>query len=233
MTARLYGVMIADVKGSTLRPEVHSVLSQKLPSLAKIHLAKKLITLPYAVTAGDEFQTMTSVLDEIPSVILDLRRKLRPLVLRIGIGIGGVAERVRPPVNQMGGEAFQFARKALEDTKGTRVHRFDVLTAFRSKNGVFDTTANLIYGLHDTLVQSISEKQWDAIDTYLTKQSVALTAKALGLNVSTASRNLRRGYFWQLEETVEAMKKVIRASFPQLHVSVQKEEFAREHASAR
>jgi hypothetical protein len=133
----------------------------------------------------------------------------------------------------MAGEAFQFARKALEDTKGTRLHRFDVLTAFRSKNELFDAAANLIYGLHDTLVQSISEKQWDAIDTYLTKQSVALTGKALGLNVSTASRNLRRGYFWQLEETVEGMKKVIRGSFPELHLSVQKEEFSREHASAR
>lgn len=225
--------MVADVKGSSVRPDVHSILDERLPRLAKVHVAEKLISLPYAVTAGDEFQTITSTLDEIPRLIFDLRRKLRPLILRIGIGFGDVSERVRPPVNEMGGEAFQLARRALESLKGNRLHKFEVLTAFRSRNEAFDCTVNLVYGLHDTLVQNISEKQWDTIDMYLRKRSVALTAEALDLNVSTASRNLRRGYFWQLEETMESMKKIIRTTFGASHASVQREEIARNHAAVR
>ncbi len=223
MTLRLFGVLVADVIASRTRADIHSLLSKRLRILTRMHSARKLIRLPYAVTAGDEFQTITSVLDEIPSLILDLRRKLRPLLVRVGVGIGEVTERVRPPVNKMSGEAFQFAREALENIKNNRPYKFAVLTAFRSRNAVFDTTANLIYGLHDTLVQNVSEKQWETIDVYVTKGRVSLAAKKLSLNTSTAYRNLKRGYFWQLEETVATLKEIIGASFLELPTAVRKE----------
>ena len=41
-----------------------------------------------------------------------------------------------------------------------------------------------------------------------TKRQV-LTAKKLELNESTVSRNLRRGFWWQIQETQQTMEQVI------------------------
>ena len=76
------------------------------------------------------------------------------------------------------------------------------------------TGANTVYGLHDTLVQNISEKQWQTINAYLKTKRVDLTARSLGVNLSTVSRNLKRGYLRQLEETVATMTEFMNRSFP-------------------
>ena len=213
MNPGTWGVLIADVMGSSGRPNFRALLSGKLRIATIAHLEEKRIRLPYAVTAGDEFQTVAINLAEIPGLMFDLRRRLRPLQLRIGVGIGEVLGPVRPPVNQLGGQAFQLARKAIEDIKHHSAHKFEVLTAFRSTDESFDVVANLVYGLHDTLVQGISEKQWETISAYFAKNRVDLTARALRISVSTASRNLKRGYLWQIVETIESMRNVIQHRF--------------------
>src|SRR3989449_5924314 len=117
MPSTIYGVLIAAVLESRARADIRGLLGRKLAAVSKRHLHRKLIQLPYSVTAGDEFQTVTRDLPSIPAVIQDLRVALRPLSLRIGVGFGSVAGRIRPPVNRLGGEAFQAARKAIESVK--------------------------------------------------------------------------------------------------------------------
>jgi hypothetical protein len=212
MGTKAWGVLIADVIGSSSTPNLRSLLSAKLRIASLAH--QELLRLPYAVTAGDEFQTITAQLNGLPWLVFDLRRRLRPLEVRIGIGIGPVPEPLRPPVNELGGLAFQWARQAIEETKSGHAHKFEVHTAFRSANAEFDRVANLVYGLHDTLIRNPTEKQWQAIDAYIAKKRVDLAARALRISVSTASRSLRRGHFWQIEETIATMKKVIEAVFP-------------------
>jgi hypothetical protein len=210
---------VADVVGSTETQDVRSVLGPKLRIATMAHLEEKRIRLPYAVTAGDEFQTVASELSQIPALLFDLRRRMRPLRLRIGVGIGVISGRLRPPVNQLTGQAFEFSRAAIERTKQTRAHS-NKSTSFQSANEQFDLVANLIYGLHDALVGNRSEKQWATMDAFLAKGRVDLAARFLRLNSSTASRNLTRSHFWQSLETIEVMKAVIERSFPKLHDSV-------------
>ena len=100
------------------------------------------------------------------------------------------------------------------ETKRGHAQKFEVRTAFRSANAEFDRVANLVYSLHDTLIRNPTEKQWQAIDAYIAKKRVDLAARALRISVSTASRSLKRGHFWQMEETIETMKKVIETTFP-------------------
>lgn len=203
MASRIYAVLIADVLESSSRPGMRALLGNKLAAVSKRHLQGKLVNLPYSVTAGDEFQTVSGNLPSIPDVILDLRSMLRPLSLRIGIGIGGVSDRIQPPVNRLGGEAFQFARRAIENIKTNSLFRFEVLTAFASHDESFNSTINLIYGLHDTLVLKITTKQWETIREFLDRPSLEQTAGRLKLDPSTVSRNLKRGYYSQLVETAK------------------------------
>lgn len=208
---RTHGFLIADVVESRSHSHLRSSLNEKLRIASIAQLDDKLIRVPYAVTAGDEFQTIAPRADSIPKLILDLRRRLQPLQLRIGIGIGTIQGPIRPPVNRIAGQAFEFARAAINQIKETR--KYPTLTAFRSYNPEFDEIANLVYGLHDTLLRQISAKQWETIAVYLIKNRVDYTAKALSIDISTASRNLKRGYFWQIEHTTVVMESVLRRAF--------------------
>jgi hypothetical protein len=210
MSSTIYAVLIADVMESRARADLRSLLGKKLAAISRRQLRRKLIQLPYSVTAGDEFQTVTRNLPSIPAVIRDLRAALRPLSLRIGVGFGSVSGRIQAPVNRLGGEAFQSARKAIENIKTGNLFKFEVLTAFVSRYEQFDKTINLIYGLHDTLVLKITERQWETIQEFLDSPTLEQTAKRLKLDDSTVSRNLKRGYYWQLTETVQAAGSLIK-----------------------
>ncbi len=204
----LHAVVIADVVASRSTERLRQSLNEKLRIASIAQLDDRLIRVPYAVTAGDEFQVVATRLDRIPKLILDLRRRLLPFRLRIGIGIGRIEGQVRRPVNRIAGEAFESARQAILEIKSTR--KYPTLTRFHSGRRIFDDAANLIYGLHDTLMRRTTTKQWETIATYLIKNRVDYTAQALDIDRSTASRNLKRGFFWQMEDTIVVMEEVIR-----------------------
>jgi hypothetical protein len=210
-SANLYGVLIADVVASRSTLDLRSSLNEKLRIASIAQLEEKLIRVPYAVTAGDEFQVVAARLERIPKLILDLRRRMLPFRLRIGIGIGTVEGQIRKPVNRVAGEAFENARKAIIEIKTTR--KYPTLTLFHTNRESFDRVANLIYGLHDTLLRRTTTKQWETIAVYLIKNRVDNTAKALEIDRSTASRNLKRGFFWQMEDTVLVVEQFISESF--------------------
>jgi hypothetical protein len=213
MASTLHAVIIADVMASSARANLREVLGKKLAIVSKRHLQQKRIGLPYSVTAGDEFQSLTRDLAAIPSILLELRTELRPLSLRIGVGFGSINGRMQAPVNRLGGEAFQSARKAIERVKAGSLFKFEVLTAFQSPKPAFDETINLIYGLHDTLLLKISEKQWATIEEFLDNPSQERAADKLKVAASTVSRNLRRGYYWQLSETIKVAESLIKQTF--------------------
>ena len=210
-TTSLHAVLVADVVASRSYSYLRRPLNDKLRVASEAHRKEKLIRVPYAVTAGDEFQTVAYALLSIPRLVLDIRRRLYPLQLRIGIGIGTIANPIRPPVNRIGGQAFEFARLAINEIE--EASKFPTLTRLHSTNTDFDEVANLIYGLHDTLLRQVTPKQWETIAAYSVKNRVDYTAKALSVDASTASRALKRAYFWQMQRTQAVLGKFIRQAF--------------------
>ena len=205
MSVKLYAVLIADIVASSAQRRLRNRLGATLALASRRHLRRRFIRLPYSVTAGDEFQTVCADLHALPQLILDLRILLQPLSLRIGIGIGRIADRIEPPVNRLGGEAFQRARTAIDTIKSGGLFKFDTLTYFVSSETSLDETLNLIYGLNDTLLSGVTRKQWDTIAAFTRNPALAHTSRQLHRDASTISRNLKRGYYWQLSETVKAV----------------------------
>ena len=203
-------VLIADVVGSSARKGLREALGKKVDAASKEHLKKGWIKLPYAITAGDEFQTILGRETSAAEVMFDLRVRFWPLRLRIGIGVGPVGDTIKRPVNRMSGEAFQRARRAIESIKDEQA-KYEVRTAFRTGNENFDATAGLVYALQDTLFMGITRKQWDTIRAYYAEGGVVEAAKRLRLNKSTISRNLKRSSYWQMRDTVAGMDRLIRA----------------------
>lgn len=213
MAKETHAVLIADVMASSVRKNMRGQLEKKLEAASEKHLKQKLVRFPYTVTAGDEFQTIATELVSVPALLLDLRAALQPLPLRIGVGIGEVADRLQPPVNRLTGPAFQFARRGIDNVKASGLFKFETLTAFASRDEKFDRTINLLYGLHDTLVRQITVKQWEAIRHFLEQPTLEQTARRLKLDTSTVSRNLKRGYYWQLAETAKSAGAFIERTF--------------------
>jgi hypothetical protein len=79
---------------------------------------------------------------------------------------------------------------------------------------MFDLIGNTVYNLHDSLLRSISTKQWETITVLMETNGQELAARKLRLNKSTVSRNLRRAFWWQIQETQVAMERIIEAHFP-------------------
>jgi len=213
VAANLYAVLIADVVASSAQRSLRARLGATLASASHSHVRRKWIALPYSVTAGDEFQTVTANFRALPQLILDLRRLFQPLSLRIGVGIGHVSDRIQPPVNRLGGEAFYFARKAIGTIKSGGPFKFDTLTLFVTHNDSFNEAINLIYGLNDTLLAGVTAKQWKTIAAFSDTPELAKTSHRLRLDASTVSRNLKRGYYWQLTATAKVAASLIERSF--------------------
>lgn len=209
----IYAVITADIVGSRRVASFHAQRDKKLEELSRLHRKSKLVLSPYAVTAWDEFQAILTRPEHFPTVILDLRRIFYPLQLWIATGIGTVSDAHRRPINRYaGGAAFERARKAAERLKkGSAKYR--TLTGIESENEVFDAIANTIYHLQDTLMEGTTAKQWAAINMQLATGRQDLVAANLNLDASTVSRTLKRAHYWQAIETMEAMRKIIRAYF--------------------
>jgi hypothetical protein len=154
-----YAAITCDIVGSRQIEEFRRKRDQKLRRISKLHVERKWILSEYAITAWDEFEGILSRPTNVPAVIVDLRRYFHPFELWIGIGIGEVTGPHRKPVNiYAGGEAFERARAAMNKLKVKR-SKTGVLTSFVTGNEMLDLIGSTVYQLHDSLLQSISNKQ--------------------------------------------------------------------------
>jgi hypothetical protein len=208
-----YAVITADVVQSRSVEAFRQKRDKKLRELSAIHQQQQLILSPYAVTAWDEFQAILSKPEFLPRIILDLRRYFFPLRLWIAVGVGTVSDAHKKPVNLFaGGESFERARKAADQLKES-FSKYPVFTSFESGNPAFDTIANAIYRLHDSLIDKTTAKQWATINAQFKATGQEAAARKLALDASTISRNLKRGYYWQMIETADAVEKIIGSCF--------------------
>jgi hypothetical protein len=213
LAAKCYSVITADVVDSRKIESFRVRRDRKLDEVSRLHLKEKLILSPYTITACDEFQVILSKPENTPRVIFDMRRLFFPFQLWIAVGMGTASGVHKNPINiHAGGEAFERARQAADQLK-SRNSKHRILTRFESGKEIFDTIANTIYRLQDSLLQGTTVKQWAAANMQAETGRQEITAKRLKLDVSTVSRNLKRGYYWHLVETVDAMEHIVKAYF--------------------
>jgi hypothetical protein len=205
-------VILADVVASSSTERFVQGRDKRLRRLSRRHTDAELIAAPYTVTAWDEFQTFTWHASSVPQLLLELRQEFSPWQITVGVGQGEIEGwRSQRPINEsVGGQAFERAREALETLKRPR-DKYRRLTRFETGNPKHDEVLNLIYGLHDTLVEGVTERQWETIGLAMRGLRHETIAKKLGISPSTVSRNLQRGHYWQMQETRSIVSELIRA----------------------
>lgn len=209
-----YAVILVDVVGSRATAGFKRQRNRALRSASRAHVTEGLVREPYAVTAWDEFQSLAGDPGALPRILLDLRLRFRPLPLRVSFGIGRVESYPDPgeAVNVGGsGEAFELAREGMEELRNPR--KYTYRTVLRSRDPAGDEAVNLILRLQDTLIERITGRQWETIELQRRTGRQETTARRLGIDESTVSRNLQRGFYWQLEDVERILGEVLRRRY--------------------
>lgn len=198
-------VLLVDVVGSSALEDFASGRDQRIGRLNERHQASDWIAAPYTVTAWDEFQSVLWHPERIPPILLDIRRVFAPWEVYVAVGIGEVSgDRSRKPINEaLSGAGFDRARQAMDALKSSKGDKYRRLTRFRSDDPDRDALLDLVYGLHDSLAQQITPRQWETIAAALEFDNQEDVAAHLHVQPSTVTRNLKRGHFWQLKDTAE------------------------------
>jgi hypothetical protein len=204
-------VLLVDVVGSSGLEDFVSGRDRRIGQLNERHQARNWIAAPYTVTAWDEFQSVLWQLETIPLILLDIRRVFAPWEVYVAVGIGEVSgDRSRKPINEaLSGAGFDRARQAMDALKSSKGDKYRRLTRFRSANPDRDAWLDLLYGLHDSLTQQITPRQWETISTALDLDNQEDVAAHLHVQPSTVTRNLKRGHFWQLRDTAETVSALL------------------------
>ena len=206
-------VLLVDVVGSSKIRDFAAGRDRRIRTLSKRHAGKDWTAADYTVTAWDEFQTLLWDGQWLPQVLLDIRQVFAPWEVYLGIGIGAVSGwRSRKPINEaLSGEGFNRARRAMEELKAGKRDKYRKLTRFRTGDDEQDTLLNLVYGLNDTLVQQTTPRQWETIGAALRETSQEDVAEKLDIRPSTVTRNLKRGHYWQMRETLALVSRLMSA----------------------
>jgi len=192
----LYIVITADIVESRKQKKYMKELSGKLKKL-KVSSA----IMPFTVSRGDELQAVLGSFDELPAVVRRLRYIVRPLELRIGVGIGEIdttgLNRARSSW-ELSGEAFFNARAALEEAKSLKISR----TFVKSGIETLDTSLNTIFLLLDTIVDDWTEKQWEAVHIYEQQGTYEKAASLLGVSIQNVQQRCKSAK-WKVVRKVE------------------------------
>lgn len=206
-------VLLVDVVGSTTMANFGAGRDRRIGELTASHRARQWIAADYTVTAWDEFQSVLWQAEIIPPILLDIRRVFAPWEVYIAVGVGAVTGwQTQKPINEaLSGAGFERAREAMDALKSTKGDKYRRLTGFRSDDRDRDRLLDLIYGLHDSLLQQITARQWETISAALELDNQEEVAERLQVQPSTVTRNLKRGHFWQLKDTVETVSALLAA----------------------
>jgi len=160
-----------------------TLIKEKLALLNNIPFKSKVTN--FELSRGDEFQILCTISKEIPKIIRSMRYFLTPYKIRIGLGIGKIEEMLTDNSWEMSGEAFFYARNALDEISSVK----DYSLVLNSSNKKLDNTINLVYKLIDSLiVNKWSAKQWEAIQYYDEYKTYDIVANLLDISKSSVSQ---------------------------------------------
>jgi hypothetical protein len=198
-------VLTADLVASRDVPDraaLQERLLALLDTLNEQHAA--MAEVPLSITAGDEFQGVFVPGGGIVALADDVQRELHPVRARIGIGIGSIATPLRDRSQEMDGEAFLFARQALD---AARRPSPDAWLWFRTADESFDLAANAI-----ALLLGIVKSRWKPLHwrrAHLRDQgwSVERIAASEGIRQESVSNCLRTMAYEPAREAQERLAK--------------------------
>lgn len=149
----VYAVLTGDIMSSRKVADRDTLQSALKAMLRDVNRAfGDIISVPFSINVGDEFQGVVVPDGRIVSLIDCVHRTLHPTRARVGVGIGAIATRFAKRSQEMDGPAFLFAREAVTQARAARP---DAWLWFRTPDEEFDLAANAI-----ALLTGLAKRRW-------------------------------------------------------------------------
>lgn len=166
--------------------------------------------------AGDSAQLICREVKFIPEILRMIRFKLRPLNLRIGIGIGSIGHYLfeeRNPWNRSG-YAFYNARQAIDKiSNGSNKTTYVILDKKNIKKYAYLQEAiNTIFMLIDNIHSKWSDSKWKSVQAYDKYGLYEKAAEALDISRQAVSKNCKLAKFDIVKESEKTIKKLLEES---------------------
>lgn len=169
---------------------------------------KDLILTDITISRGDELQVVCKNIYEIPYILRCIRYYLRPLKIRVGVGIGGINTDLDEESSwNMNGEAFYNARQALEILSYDKEAKNK--THFVTGNCEHDLILNTMYILMDTIMDKWTDAKWNATFLYDEYKKYENAAIKLGVSPEAVRKSCKRANWSSIANSEKNIKKYL------------------------
>lgn len=164
--------------------------------------------VPFSALRGDEIQGVLRPEAEVMGAIRQMRYLLRPLEIRVGVGVGEITTGLGGSNSwEMDGPSFHMAREALDSMKGGRRGR---MTMLRTDSPDFDEVMNLILLLMDSIISRWTPAQWVAIDAYSRLGTYRAAAAELGIALQNVEKRCSAARWGEVRAAEEYINEALR-----------------------
>ena len=169
------------------------------PALARLNrLFAPALCDPFAATGAGRVDGALGDPAQAPLCLSVLRESLAPLQLRVGVGIGTVAQAGDPATGDR--DVYSLARRAFR-----LAVRDDGLCRYLGTGEAGDVLLAALCRLVDPLIRTRTEKQWEAIAAYRELGHQRAVAERLGVTRQSVGDRLAAGHRRAVEEADAAV----------------------------
>lgn len=196
-----YTVITADIIESrkiTDRKNVQTKIKSMLKKINKRY--KRIISVKFSLTLGDEFQGLIKDLVNSYELIKVIEKEMYPLKIRFGVGYGKVSTPFSQKIGEMDGECFVNSREALELSRKLN-QNIAYKTGFEEKDLAINTILMLISAIKESWKDIHYRRVWlyEELKTY---QEVARKEKVSIQMISKMFKNIKYDKIKKAEENL-------------------------------
>ncbi len=207
-----FAALTADIIGSRKLKDQGFSRNQIEKAISQLNTAREaFIVSKFCLLRGDEIQGVIFPPREAIVMVRYLRFYLRPVQIRVGIGIGDITTEIdkNNPWN-MDGSSFHRAREALEEIKLSR----HPATFINSLEEDFDYNLNVILALMDVISNRWTDGQWEAIHAYEQMGTYQKASQVLKVRPQNVAKRCQSAHWKVFSEAEKHVQKLIDLKFP-------------------
>lgn len=211
-----YVAIVGDIKKSKKidnRSEVQNKLKQVLEEINNKY--KSDVSAKFIITLGDEFQGLLGNGINTINIISEIERKMYPVRMRFGIGIGKITTDVNKEM-ALGadGPGYYKARNAIEYLKDNENKKqaiaADVRFEVESDNQATTIMLNTILELMTAIKESWSDRQREIIWNMLEYQDSQIeVAKRLKIQQPAVQKSFSKGKYYAYKDALDTIGKAL------------------------
>lgn len=214
-SSKTFTAIIGDIVKSKKLVDRKAIQERLAASLNEINIKYgETIASKFMITLGDEFQGLLHTGNQAIAIIEDIERKMYPIQIRFGIGVGEITTGINPDI-PLGadGPAYYHARKMIDELKAQEkklmVAKSNVRIEIENHAPIADLI-NAIFSLNTVIKAKWTIRQREIIYAYLKcDRTQSDVAYELGINRTNVQRALSGSHFYAYQQALDKVTKIL------------------------